>query len=483
MECLACLCALRKRHIFLAGLPQFDLVVDHRPLVPILNSKRLSEIDNPRLQRMRERMSTYSFTAVWQKGASHCVPDALSCAPVCDPEPEDEVAEVSEALHDAVVAALSATSEDGALIAPLQDRTLDSVRAAAARDPEYRALRDVIWAGFPDHRHELMPALRPYWGVRAMLAVDDGLVVYGARLEIPASPRHDVLIRLHDAHQGVERTKRRARLSVYWPGIDRDICNVVSSCQSCRQLTASHANEPLWVEDDLPTRVFESVSADYFHVAGRTFLVYVDRLSGWPYVTVCPQTASADHLVKQLRQLFSQTGVPVTLRTDGGPQFVSSTVRRFLDRWGVCHELSSPRYPRSNGHTEAAVKTVKKIVVAASASGRLDDDQLDRGLLELRNTPRADGRSPAQTLFGHPLRSGVPTHHRAYAPEWQRAADACDARAAELRDSVRHRHDAAARPLSGLRVGCRVDVQNAEHNRWDRTGVIVGVGHRRTYLV
>ena len=358
-------------------------------------------------------MSTYSFTAVWQKGASHCVPDALSRAPVCDPEPEDEVAEVSEALHDAVVAALSATSEDGALIAPLQDRTLDSVQAAAARDPEYRALRDVIWAGFPDHRHELMPALRPYWGVRAMLAVDDGLVVYGARLVIPASLRHDVLIRLHDAHQGVERTKRRARLSVYWPGIDRDICNVVSSCQSCRQLAASHANEPLWVEDDLPTRVFESVSADYFHVAGRTFLVYVDRLSGWPYVTVYPQTASANRLVKQLRQLFSQTGVPVTLRTDGGPQFGSSTVRRFLDRWGVCHELSSPRYPRSNGHAEAAVKTVKKIVVAASASGRLDDDQLDRGLLELRNTPRADGRSPAQKLFDHPLRSGVPTHHRA----------------------------------------------------------------------
>ena len=62
---------------------------------------------------------------------------------------------MTEALHDAVVAALSATSEDGALVAPLQDRTLDSVQAAAARDPEYRALRDVILAGFPDHRHTL----------------------------------------------------------------------------------------------------------------------------------------------------------------------------------------------------------------------------------------------------------------------------------------------------------------------------------------
>ena len=44
--------------------------------------------------------------------------------------------------------------------------------------------------------------------------------------------------------------------------------------------------------------------------------------------------------------------------------------------------------------------------------------KLDRGLLELRNTPRADGRSPAQVLFGYPLRSGsVPMHHRAYAED------------------------------------------------------------------
>ena len=50
------------------------------------------------------------------------------------------------------------------------------------------------------------------------------------------------------------------------------------------------------------------------------------------------------------------------------------------------------------------MKTVKNLVVAASPSGRLDNEQLDRGLLELRHAPRADGRSPAQVVFGHPLR-------------------------------------------------------------------------------
>ena len=211
--------------------------------------------------------------------------------------------------------------------------------------------------------------------------------------------------------------------------------------------------------------------------------MYVDRLSGWPYVTVCPRTASADHLMRQLRMLFAQTGVPSVLRSDGGPQFASSTLRRFLQRWDVSHHMSSPHYPRSNGHAEACVKTVKKLVLAASVSGRLDDEQLDRGLLELRNTPRADGRSPAQVLFGHPLRSGVPSHHRAFAPEWQRAAAICDEKAAEIQEKARTYHDGSTRLLSELKVGSRVDIQDATTGRWDRVGVIVGIGQRRTYLV
>ena len=486
IELAACLWACRKCHNYLAGLPYFTLVVDHRPLVPILNQKQLSEIENPRLQRMREKMTPYSFTASWQKGSDHCIPDALSRAPTSDPTADDEATEAADdPLRAAVIAALHAEreTEDGARLAPLVDPSLERIRAAADRDPEYEALREVILHGFPEHRHEAPPAVRPYWGVRSMLALDSGLIVYGPRLVIPVSLRRDVLTRLHQSHQGIERTKRRARLCVFWPGIDRDVTNVVSSCPRCRQLVPSHANEPLWREDDQPSRVFESVSADYFHVAGQTYLVYADRLSGWPYITICPRTASAEHLTRELRLLFGQTGVPVVIRTDGGPQFTSGTLRRFLSRWEVRHELSSPRYPRSNGHAEAAVKAAKKLIITASSRGRLDEEQLTRGLLELRNTPRADGRSPAQVLFGHPIRSGVPTHHRAFAPEWQRAAADCEEKAAAAQEQVTRRHDATARPLSQLQIGNRVDLQDTATGRWDRTGVIVGIGQRRTYLV
>ncbi|KAK3874801.1 hypothetical protein Pcinc_020289 [Petrolisthes cinctipes] len=421
----------------------------------------------------------------WKKGSLHCAPDALSRAPVQDPVEYDDTGADPEIdpLHAAVISSLHATSEEGIRLAPLKDQTLEKVRAAAERDTEYTMLKDIIINGFPEHRHELDNSLRAYWPVRSLLATDDDFIVYGPRLLIPLSLRRETLERLHDGHQGMERTKRRARQTIYWPGIDRDIENIVSGCSRCRPLLPSHPNEPLWQDSDRPERVFESVSADYFHVAGRTYLVYIDRLSGWPHVTACPRHASADHLIRVLRSVFADTGVPVILRTDGGPQFTSSSVRRFLARWGVEHRVSSPHNPRANGHAEAAVKAVKKLIMTTTERGQLDEDEFARGLLELRNTPKADGRSPAQILFGHPMRSCIPAHHRSFSPQWQLAADDCDAKADHLREQAKIRHDSSARSLPLLHLGGYVDVQDHANGRWDRVGVIVGIGQRRDYLV
>ena len=65
-------------------------MVDHQALVAILDKYTLDAIDNPKIQRLKERLSPYSFTTVWRKGKEHAIPDALSRAPVNDPAPEDD---------------------------------------------------------------------------------------------------------------------------------------------------------------------------------------------------------------------------------------------------------------------------------------------------------------------------------------------------------------------------------------------------------
>ena len=61
LEMLAVTWAMMKCKIFLAGLQTFQVITDHNPLIPILNSHRLDEIENPRLQRLRHRLMAYNF--------------------------------------------------------------------------------------------------------------------------------------------------------------------------------------------------------------------------------------------------------------------------------------------------------------------------------------------------------------------------------------------------------------------------------------
>ena len=64
-------------------------------------------------------------------------------------------------------------------------------------------------------RDKLPGHVRQFWAMRNDLSVDDGLVLYGRRIIVPKAARADVLRRLHAAHQGIVRTKTRARQVVY----------------------------------------------------------------------------------------------------------------------------------------------------------------------------------------------------------------------------------------------------------------------------
>ena len=98
--------------------------------------------------------------------------------------------------------------------------------------------------------------------------------------------------------------------------------------------------------EQLPTMVFEDVSADFFSYAGRDYLVYVDRLSGWPVTFhFAKGTTTSRHIINACRRAFVALGVPVRFRSDGAPQFASREFRQFLKRWGLtqcCKQHTTP---------------------------------------------------------------------------------------------------------------------------------------------
>jgi len=144
--------------------------------------------------------------------------------------------------------------------------------------------------------------------------------------------------------------------------------------------------------------------------------------------------------------------------------------------------VTSP-HPQSNGHAEAAVKSLEHLILKTAPLGNIDCEDFDRGLLELRNTPNTTGRSPAQILYGQPLQSCVPAHPQSFLMHWQEKTEDCDRHAAARAEAVKLQYDQHARPLPRLNVGQHVRIQDPASHRWDKVGVVMGCGRSRDYEI
>lgn len=196
-----------------------------------------------------------------------------------------------------------------------KDEYLEQIKKVALQDNIYVLLMKYIVEGFPDNLNKINNKLKPYVKLQANLSVDDGIALYGTRIIIPEQLSKGVLEKLHAAHQGIEKSKRRALETVFWPSINDDVTTTVIDCRKCQEWQPSNQKEPL-MSETTPTRVFEEVSADIF-AYGR-YLVYIDKLSGWPCVFELTNGKTAKIMIRIFHKCFAELGVPNKLQTDCG---------------------------------------------------------------------------------------------------------------------------------------------------------------------
>ena len=89
------------------------------------------------------------------------------------------------------------------------------------------------------------------------------------------------------------------------------------------------------------------------------------------------------------------------------------------------------------------------------------NEDVEAALLEWRNTPKADGYSPAQAFFGRRLRTKLPSLNTT---EFE--LQLFSAARAATRDEARRSRDRAARTLDDLQPGDPVVVQDLHSGRW-----------------
>jgi len=371
-----------------------DVVVqtDQKPLLSIVK-KSLSSAPK-RLQRMLLRLQRYSFDLEFLPTSRMLVADTLSRA--CLP-PSAGVATSSEFTEE--IAALDEMMSDLKLVA--SQRTIDMINTAAVTDEQYALLLQQISHGWPDSPAAVPAEIREYYNFADELTLSAGLAYKGSRVIIPRAVRTEILDRLHSSHFGVNSTIRRAQSSVFYPGITKDIRNMINQCTVCQAFQHENQKETL-LSHPVPSRPWQKVGIDIFTFRNHDYLITVDYLSAYFEIDRLPSKRVVD-IVYCLKQQFARHGIPEEVFSDNSP-FNAVEFHQFANKYEFQHTTSSPRYPQSNGRAENAVKVVKSIMTKAVESG--NDPFLS--LLEWRNTPTEKGRSPAEIIFGRRTRTRLP---------------------------------------------------------------------------
>ena len=62
---------------------------------------------------------------------------------------------------------------------------------------------------------------------------------------------------------------------VYWPGMNNDIEDFISTCSVCKTCQTYQQKEPM-ISHEIPSRPWEKVGYDLFHFEDKQYLVCVD---------------------------------------------------------------------------------------------------------------------------------------------------------------------------------------------------------------
>ena len=93
--------------------------------------------------------------------------------------------------------------------------------------------------GWPD-RSSLPDIVKPYWKYQGDLSVHDNLLLFQNRIVIPREYQKEILQKLENGHQGIQRCSLRARSAVWWLHICHDIENTVQSANNPHPYRGNH---------------------------------------------------------------------------------------------------------------------------------------------------------------------------------------------------------------------------------------------------
>ena len=348
-EALSIIYGVTKFRQFLYGR-KFVLVTDHEPLITIFSpEKNIPSMTAQRLQRWAVTLMGFQYDIRYKKTSRHGNADALSRLPVgpdnqFDALEELESEEVSHMLQEAVYSY------------PLD---IGQIQKCTRSDATLSKVIEWIQDGWPTNK-PLEPEFQQFWHHKDSLLVLNNVILLQedsqTRVVVPNTLQANVLETLHSSHWGVVKVKQLARRYVWWTTLNSDIEKLTKACDICKQLATAPPQQYMnWPKTESPWERLHLDFAEPFK--NKMWLICIDSHSKFPYVGVMETgQTSAQQTIQVLKDIFSIEGLPRTIVTDNGPQFISNDFEEFCNKHGIQHITSPPYHPPSNGEAERFVQ-------------------------------------------------------------------------------------------------------------------------------
>ncbi|XP_068250749.1 uncharacterized protein [Palaemon carinicauda] len=93
-------------------------------------------------------------------------------------------------------------------------------------------------------------------------------------------------------------------MCLFWPGINRDIEQLVNQCQQCQTFQALQPKEPMEaITPNLPNQPWHTLGMELFTVNDRNYVIITDYYSKFPVI----HQLSVDSTSRTVAQLTSST--------------------------------------------------------------------------------------------------------------------------------------------------------------------------------